>query len=165
MNLELMAMRWLKTERSCMLVLCERSPRSFPCGKPDVLGVTAARYSIEVECKRSLSDFNADSKKFSRLNRDRYKKSFPKEFYYLMPAELAERVVVPEWAGLLKPNQWRASLVVLKQSPRNKESKRFTLKECVRLAHMISNNLICTEEKIDRFWGNHVSGPYEEYSI
>jgi len=164
MNLELMTMWWLKNKRSCMLVMRERSPRYQFCGRPDVLGITAARYAIEVECKRTLSDFYADSRKSSRRHRDLYLPRFPKEFYYLMPEELAEKVSVPEWAGLLKSNKW-GCVELLKPSPRNKESKRFTLKECVRLAHMISNNLICTEEKIDRFWGNHVSGPYEEYSI
>jgi hypothetical protein len=104
-NLELMAMRWLWLDRNCHYVLRELSPR-YSLGKPDVLGVTKDRYLTEIEIKRSVSDFRSDSRKWCRRNRDLNLKSMPKQFYYLMPSTLADKLVseIPDWAGLVRPS-------------------------------------------------------------
>lgn len=57
MSLELAAARWLRFEKRCMAVLFERTPRAWSCGLPDALGITCSRHMIEIEIKRTLSDF------------------------------------------------------------------------------------------------------------
>lgn len=150
MNLELLALRWLLYEKRCEIAICERSPRSLWCGQPDVLGITKARYTIEIEIKRSLSDFRADSDKPSRKyrhsenpNLDKLLSKLPKQFYYLVPAELQARVelILPAWAGLMIPprpgnSEW---LHMCKVAPVNRESKRLAVKECCRLVRMVAN--------------------------
>lgn len=152
MNLELMAMRWLRFEKRCALILCERSPRAWSCGKPDVLGVTDARYLYEIEVKRSLSDFRADAKKTCRVNRHIHIEKQPKQFYYLMPAAIAEKaqVEIPNWAGLMAPgSRFYGALEVLKPAPVNKESRRLSLKECVHIAKLLSNFAITARESTE----------------
>lgn len=85
-NLELLAMRWLRWEKRCIIVLTERSPRAQSCGEPDVLGITKDRYMYEIEVKRTISDFRADSDKPSRKFRDDGWRApkLPKQFYYLV---------------------------------------------------------------------------------
>jgi hypothetical protein len=152
MNLELMAMRWLRFEKRCALILCERSPRSWLCGEPDVLGVTDARYLYEIEVKRTLSDFKADGKKRCRANRQMYIDKQPKQFYYLMPARVATKAEasVPHWAGLMVPHDHhRHGLKIVKQAPTTSETKRLTIKECVRMAKLLSNFAISACESTE----------------
>lgn len=154
MNLELMALRWVLYEKKCEMALRERSPRVYPCGEPDVLGITKNRYLIEIEIKRSLSDFKADAHKFSRknrggdfltnaTNREWLFSKLPKQFYYLVPCELTKKVepLVPEWAGLMRgPGRSEPQgIVVVKTAPANNESKRLSVKECCRLVRMVAN--------------------------
>ena len=137
-----------------MLVLCERSPRQGWCGQPDVFGVTAARYTMEIEIKRSLSDFRADATKPSRnpILRDGFRlQRLPKHFWYLVPPELADRVepLVPDWAGLMRgPRGHEAQTVwIIKRSPANSESRRLTVKECCRLVLLVNNHALSSEAK------------------
>jgi len=122
MNLEMSAMRWLWLEKNCHIVLEERSPKHM-MGEPDVIGVTAGRYLIEIEVKRSASDFYADAKKHHRANREFYLKHQPRQFYYLMPKELAQKLQdkIPDWAGLMQ-SPFDPLIEVLKVAPVNLES-------------------------------------------
>lgn len=165
MNLELIAMRWLRFEKRCMLVMTERSPRVWSCGRPDVIGVTCARYVIEVEVKRSLSDFRADGRKRHRIVREHYLERMPKLFYYMVPVALRDAVLaeLPEWAGLLTPPSGRYWIDVVRESPTNKASKRFTVKECVQMAHLLSNNAISAHERAENFKSNWEQG-YHPYA-
>lgn len=147
-------MRWLRFEKRCALILCERSPRAWSCGEPDVLGVTDARYLYEIEVKRTLSDFRADAKKFCRANRQMYISKQPKQFYYLMPPKVAAKaeVSIPHWAGLMVPNEHRCTEIkVIKQAPTNTESKRLSLKECVHMAKLLSNFAISACESTEEY--------------
>jgi hypothetical protein len=141
MSLELCAANWLRWHRRCLAVLHERTPRQV-AGQPDCLGITRSRYTIEVEIKRSLSDFHADKNKRSRRYRERLSQ-YPKEFWYLVPSKLSEQVksVLPEWAGLAMMNEHSLRFVEVIPSPINRESQKLTVKECVNVFHKISNQL------------------------
>lgn len=148
-NLELLALRWLKWERRCMIVLRERSPRETICGRPDVLGITRARFMIEIEIKRSMADFRADGKKDARRRREQngLEPLFPRQFYYFTPRKLAETIgpMIPPWAGLMTVSEYDGPLV-LRVAPSNHASKRLTIKECVQLAYLQSNYIVSLEE-------------------
>lgn len=148
MNLELMAMRWLRWERRCMIVLTERSPRTWGFGRPDVLGVTCGRHLVEIEVKRSVSDFRQDRLKPHR--RFRLKEQAPRLFYYLVPPGLVDRVRpdLPPWAGLLSVDGY--SLAVVFGSPVNRDAQQLSLKECVRLAYLVSNEAVSAWEAAER---------------
>ena len=149
-NLELKAMHWLKHERGCVIVLCERSPREWLCGRPDVLGVMPSRYAYEVEIKRTLSDFRADQDKRSRRLRGQHPEKFPKEFYYLVPEGLPVLAELPDWAGLLVADSLGYFYpTVIKPAPINRLSERYSLKECAKLVSLQSNQIVATEAKCE----------------
>lgn len=164
MNLELMAMRWLRFEQKCMIVIMGRTPREI-CGLPDVLGVNCNRFATEVEIKRSMADFRADGKKRCRTNRDYYIQKMPKHFYYLVPKALSEKVLaeLPSWAGLLTVAERGGfrPIRVIQPSPVNKQSERYTIKECVRLAQKMGNQIISSEESRESIIA--YTRPYEPY--
>lgn len=150
-NLELMAMRWLRWEKRCVIVITERSPRALWCGEPDVLGMTKDRYLYEIEVKRSLSDFRADAKKPSRAwSRNTRPEMFPKQFYYLVPNEMAFKVngELPDWAGLMRgPGSEDIQCVhVVKSAPNWKPTKRLTPKEAAYLVMKMSNQILSLAE-------------------
>ena len=146
LELELAAMRWLWLDKNCHYVLRERSPRPI-MGLPDVLGVTAARYLTEIEIKRSVGDFRADSDKPCRRRRNDFIKRMPKFFYYLIPPGLVEKLrpEVPEWAGLLTLNE-NGGVSVLIDAPANPDSERLSLREAVKLARAITNYCMSVEQ-------------------
>lgn len=166
MNLELMAMRWLRWEKRCPIVLTERTPREWAHGRPDILGITCSRYLVEVEIKRTLSDFRADGQKASRQRRHHFQKLVPKFFYYLVPSNLVDRVrpELPPWAGLMRgPVDGEAqSIYVVLKSPTNHDSQRLSLKECVRVAYLVSNEAISARESLESTQSNFRYGhvPY-----
>ncbi len=169
MNLELGAILWLVNTKRCIAVARELSPRTSYCGEPDAFGVTAARYSIEVEIKRSISDFYADKAKRSRRNREYYPQWFPKYFYYLVPDEIADRCKpsLPEWSGLLKMGDWGVISTVV-ESPRNKHAQRLSVKECVRMAQQMSLYSTRIESKMDgnfTAWKNGCEPYHWNYQI
>lgn len=157
MSLELAAMRWLWLEQKCLVVLEERTPK-YGMGQPDVLGVTPGRYLTEIEVKRSASDFRADFKKCHRMVRAEKNPrtgeawegmlamvNHPRQFYYLMVESLAEKVKaeIPGWAGLmtLKNESWHTPEVVIR-APVNKDSAKLTVKQCARLARMMTAHMM-----------------------
>jgi len=146
-NLELIAMRWLWLKRNCHYLVEQRSPRHH-LGSPDALGVTKARFLIEIEIKRSASDFCADSHKPHRINRGLFLTHQAKEFYYLMPRELAVKLKpkIPEWSGLMCDLR-SFDVEILKPSPINKESKRLSVKECVRMARCVVNHYMAEYQR------------------
>lgn len=142
MNLELTAMRWLWLEKKCLVVLEERTP-GYMMGQPDVLGITAGRYMIEIETKRSVADFRADAKKSHRINREFYIEQQPRQFYYMMPPELVEKLKdeIPSWAGLMtSPHDNQVEII--KIAPVNEKSKKLGPKACARLARQMTNHMM-----------------------
>jgi len=140
MRLELAAMRWLWLGKGCHYILEQRSPR-WHLGAPDILGVTKCRHLIEIEIKRSVSDFKADDKKYYR--RELYINKMARQFYYLTPPEIVGKIkpLLPPWAGLMSTNE--AELVYVEQeAPVNKAATRLTIKECVKLSRCMVNHLM-----------------------
>jgi hypothetical protein len=153
LNLKFLAFNFLRFEKACAVALEERTPRGCN-GQPDVLGVTKHRYLLEIEVKHSVSDFKANAKKTFHAVRDgKYPEcewfnssKFPKQFWFLVPAELAEKClpITPAWAGLMRNTivGERGYVVVIKDAPINAASKRLTTKECVKLANCMANQIL-----------------------
>lgn len=175
MNLELLALRWLLYEKRCLIALRERSPRSVWCGEPDVLGLTKSRHTVEIEIKRSLSDFRADGRKRSRQelfrNTERARSLLPRQFYYLVPPELVGRVQeeLPTWAGLMRLAKGEWALTVIKDAPVNPDSTRLSVKECCRLVRMVANWATTEAESLqaqfNRFRYGHQPWPEPDFEI
>lgn len=158
--LEALAFAWLRWEKRCPVCLTERSPRPHH-GIPDVLGITDSRHLLEIEVKRSMSDFRANNEKPHIQMRNAFQlkgqiecELWPRQYWYLVPPELAEKVLkeLPPWAGLLRgprPNEMHGLFSVVK-APVNQASKRLTTKECVKLAHSMSNQIYSMAEQLYR---------------
>jgi len=170
MNLELIAMRWLIYEKKCEYALFERSPRAIFCGEPDVLGITKDRHLVEIEIKRTLSDFKQDRIKRSRnpIIRDMYIDRFPRQFYYLVPSELENKVAaeVPEWSGLMKCSH---AIEIVRRAPINFKAKRLSVKECLKMVRSMANHSFSVLQKyqsaIARFQEGEWSWPEPMYEI
>ena len=80
----------------------------------DLLVVSRSMYVTEYEIKISVSDFRADAKKeraeliqmeYYRpgwdFGGDPIKVGRPNRFYYVMPEDIAFKITVPDWAGLM----------------------------------------------------------------
>lgn len=83
----------------------------FEC---DLLSITRSDLTVEYELKRSVADFKKDFQKensrYNRITRERIiknKHDLIKEgkrtnrFYFVMPKEMADKIEVPKYAGLL----------------------------------------------------------------
>ena len=153
MSIEASVAAWLRFERRCKIVLCERTPREWRCGRPDVLGITKDRYTIEVEIKRSVSDFRANARKriSEQYWRDTHAKALPKQFYFAMPSELAAKVLseVPTWAGMLT-NGGRG-IISLKPAEINRQSVRLSIKEMCHVAYLQSNQVYSQMQALANF--------------
>ena len=148
-SLEYHAARWLWLEKRCQLVLHERSPRSWACGEPDVLGITKAGFLLEIEVKRSVADFRANAHKRCIQNRETYLKKMPKQFWFMVPPNLVEKVQpeVPQWAGLLTTANAGWGLRVVSPAESNSASQRLSIRECVKLMRLQTNQLMACQER------------------
>lgn len=146
--LEYAAVRWMSLQKRCPIVVVERTPRRI-CGQPDVLGITSSRYMIEIEIKRTISDFRNNGNKGKIRNRDLYIQWFPRQFYFLVPERLVEKVAreLPPWAGLMQQRDYCA--FVHTEAPVNKLARKANLKECVHMARLAGYNLFsCMQETL-----------------
>lgn len=158
--LELSALYHLRFACRCRLVLRERQARGH--WRPDVFGLTKDRHGIEVEIKRTLSDFRADQgKRQVRWRTDaRMLHVLPRMFFYCVPRKLHEKVQaeLPEWAGLLTPaaHGWWFNgvpmLDLVKRSPVNKAAPRYSIKECVKLVELQANAYLAAEGRLHHRW-------------
>lgn len=167
MSLELAAMRWLWIEQKCLVVLEQRTP-CYGVGQPDVIGITPGRFVTEIEIKRSASDFRADFKKPHRINRQYFPSGHPRLFYYMMPSDLGGKLIgeIPEWAGLLKAEENHPYAEVVKRSPINKESKKLSIKQCTRLARMMTAHVMgyaIANNSIKQAWRNECYFDHSEW--
>jgi len=156
-------MVWLRVEKRCMIVTRERT-LLYGAGQPDVMGITKERYVIEIEIKRSVSDFRADAKKISRQNRVLGHTNYPKQFYYLMPKKIADKVEneIPHWAGLMNVAEDGACCVVSKRAPTNERSERVTIRQCARAVEHQTNFILSLERELDNWKARFIEGhqPY-----
>ena len=100
-DLEAICLSWLRYERRCFLVACERLPNSWSY-RPDIIGVQLNRTFIEIEVKRTWSDYLANAKKREPWN---YK---PSQFYFACPSNLAQKIAEDlvqrdSLAGVIQP--------------------------------------------------------------
>lgn len=155
-RLEASAIEWLRFERQCQLVALERGVGvGTGVGRPDVFGVDKRRFTIEIEIKRSVSDFRAD--KHKRVSEWRASGTTNvRQFYYLMPTAVADKVFgeIPQYAGLLcartEPGPegrvsgyTQAPLIVLsRKAPANPNAKRLTIEECIRMVRHQTSTML-----------------------
>lgn len=133
---------WLVNHKRPVVVLTERTPRHrIGYDRPDMLAILQSRFLFEIEVKRSVSDFKNDANKNHVANRDFCVKQWPRQFYYAVPIEIREKVqpLVPDWAGLLTVSAYRVDAV--KRAPLNKESRRLSVKEVIRLGKNMGSQL------------------------
>lgn len=167
MNLELSAMHWLWIEKNCQVVLEQRSPR-YGLGDPDVLGVTKDRHLIEIEIKRSAGDFRADFKKPHRINQALNSQTLPRQFYYLMPKDLAEKLKdqIPSHAGLMQCKFDCGDIEVVKVAPVNRAAPKLNIKEVIRLARQMAAHTMGYAWKLHRFKSEFEGGRlFEDYFV
>lgn len=138
--IELACMRWLRYEKRCSFILEQRSPL-YNGGIPDVIGVTKSREVTEIEVKRSVSDFKANANKRCIQIREHYLDRWPKQYYFAIPIHLQAKIepIVPEWAGLLVVDGH--IVTVAKVAPINKAAKKLSIKQCVKVAELMSNQI------------------------
>lgn len=152
--LELLAVEWLRFEKRCVLVMTERSPREWHCGRPDALGILPSRHMIEIEIKRTLADFRSNAMKDCIGRRITMPWQFPRQFYFLVPFHLSERVgfELPTWAGLMRAPEHGGfqSMAVMVKAPINSEAKRFKLEECVKAVALLTNENIALRKQVWR---------------
>lgn len=95
------AARWLRNTKRCGVVLTEHHGGTLE--HPDAIGFIGGMWSIQVECKVSLSDFRADAKKNGRrfdATTGEYRQAA--ERYYLTPVGLVSANALPLGWGLLE---------------------------------------------------------------
>ena len=90
--------RWLVRER-CPVVITEM--QASPTESPDALGFDAGGRSVLIECKASLADFRADSRKSFRVLPDTGMGTLR---YYLAPMGMIPLKDLPPRWGLLEVN-------------------------------------------------------------
>jgi hypothetical protein len=157
MSLEFRATWWLKHEKRCALVLHERTPRAYHCGRPDVLGILPSRHLLEIEIKRSVSDFKANSSKhFIQMRenenaevRRKFIESAPKQFWFMVPKKLVDQVIdlVPDYAGLMTAeDDRRYDVTLIKRAPVNQNARRLSIGECARVMHNVGNQMMKLHE-------------------
>lgn len=168
-DLEYRAARWLKFEKRCTLVMCERSPRTWWAGEPDVIGINPSRFLFEIEVKRTMADFRANQKKRHMQNRfslemeiaKQYSRKAPKHFWFLVPEKLADKALaeVPDFAGLMIP-KGGYELTVVKKSPANNDSEKLSLLECGKLLQCAGNQIISMMAKVKGMTGHFTIDPH-----
>lgn len=164
LDLEYMAMWWLRFEKRCPVALTERTPRPM-AGRPDVLGVTKAGYILEIEIKRSLLDFRANARKHHIRNREDIikkgsfgnspwysLKTFPRQFWFLVPSSLVEVVQpeLPKWAGLLTDHDRRLKCIA--KAPVNEEATKLPPKGMIKLGNCMANQIWSQASVIHSYW-------------
>ena len=150
------AVEWLRYERKCELVCCERTPLDRDQCTPDVLGVTQARRAIEVEIKRSIADLRNNRKKHGVIHRG-YSGVGPSKFYYLVPVELVEKAAAEllPTEGLLTLGRRSIhtglpQIRVVKEAPVQK-TKRLSLREVIRMVRHQTGTLATALVKLAKY--------------
>ncbi len=153
-SLRALGVNWLRYEQGCYLIALERSPFSSRV-KPDILGLTKHRLTIEVEIKISKQDFLHDFKKKHRQNLTEPKSLLmrhvkgPSQLWYLVPRKLGETVLThaPIYAGVLVPHETLVDgytgfpqLEILRKATRLHTSK-LGIKESIIMARDMSGTI------------------------
>ena len=145
---------YLRYERGCYLVTWQRGP--WPKMRPDILGVTTGRKTIEIEVKTSLYDFRANVHKRGQRLRARGRHC-PHQFYFLVPPQLVEKIraELPAGAGLLTVGgeqriSGTAKIEVIVSAPVHRRAERLGLQDIVKLVRHQSGTLCSAAAKLAR---------------
>lgn len=150
-DIELAAASWLRFERRCLLVMFERAEGGvYSFSRPDVIAVTKERHYIEVEIKRTLSDFRANAEKHHVKHRPMFIDQWPRLFYFAVPEKLYASVLpeCPAYAGLLVLAGHEVK--VAKRGVVNKAAKPLTIRKLASLVAQQSNNIIAETQRVER---------------
>lgn len=129
---------WLRYDRRCIMVCWEREILGLFSRRPDMIGVTHSRHVIEVEIKRTMTDFRANGKK--KYHRHAAGAEYqPRQFYFFVPPELeaAATAELPEGAGLMTAgpsiSYGLLRVRIIKPAPVNKHSPRLDLRRMTEM--------------------------------
>lgn len=155
-SLETYAMEWLRYSARCVLLVNER-PIRYGTGRPDCMGVRKNRSIVEVEVKRSLTDFKNNALKRHATYRERgseyHERQAPSQFYFIVPFKLVAQVtpLLPSYSGLLSaPHAMvKDEAFVVVRAPVNRLAIRLTLRECVEASALQTNMVLAQRRKID----------------
>jgi hypothetical protein len=120
----------------------------------DLFLIKKSGVAVEVEIKRSKSDFLADFKK-GHDHKDRLHRIT--EFYYAFPENLVEKCIdlVPEHAGVIVCQRWvdykkqqKVSAHIKKQPKRIKGARKLTEEEQLKVARLGTMRIWTLKEKI-----------------
>jgi hypothetical protein len=144
-------MTWLAYEKRCVAVVCERNVRRC-LGDPDILGVTGARHTLEIEIKVNMTDFRRNTLKRHVSRREDRLTLWPRHYWFLVPPEMVDTCAaeLPEWAGLLTVDHLNV-VRVIRSAPVNPKSKKLSLLECGKLLRCSTNHTIAAERSANQF--------------
>lgn len=143
------ALAWLRYQHRCFLVATERHPLGdWNHGRPDALGADGKRFITEVEIKITVSDFRANAKKRHIKNRNWNSSGAPRQFYFMVPPLLVEKVrpELPEYAGLMTIEEHGfmpgvKEVRVIRSAPVNRSASPLTVRQLYLMAKHQSGTL------------------------
>ena len=117
----------------------------------DLFLIKKSGYVVEVEIKRSKSDFLADFKK-DHLHKERNNKI--NEFYYAFPIDLVDkcRDLVPENAGIIicqrRSYKNRVHASIERHAKKIKDSRKLTIEEQLKVATLGCMRIFSLKQKL-----------------
>ena len=167
-TLKLAGMTWLAYEKRCVAVVCERNVRRC-LGDPDILGVTGARHTLEIEIKVNMTDFRRNTLKRHVSRREDRLTLWPRHYWFLVPPEMVDTCAaeLPEWAGLLPVDHLNV-VRGIRSAPVNPKSKKLSLLECGKLLRCLTNHTIAAERSANQFrtyWKRDIDLYEPDFSI
>lgn len=155
MNLILQAgANFLLYEKKCDIISMERGLYDY-LGRPDLLGVTRDRKLIEVEIKRSFSDFKAN---FEKRIIERYRDNpriAPHYFYFLITNDIEEKVMAfsreekHTGYGILVEDRKYIRANNIRKAVQNKEARKLSVKEMITMVRNQSKTLLEEWKRVD----------------
>jgi len=160
---------YFRYKRQAPIVSFER-PLDNYYSNPDIFIVTKKRMLVEVEVKVNIYDLKNDIKKKAWMYRNKLPDLYPMpfQFYYAVPDVLKDKAkeVIDNWkaenkiygnVGLIVVNepknslykQWNSGLVwVMLKSPANKEAKKLSIKQIIKMVRNQTGTLCSYASKI-----------------
>lgn len=145
---------FLLYEKRCDIISTERGLYDY-LGRPDILGVTRDRKLIEVEIKRSFSDFKAN---FDKRIIGRYRDNpriAPHYFYFLITADIEEKVMdysredTHKDYGILVMTHKFIGVRSARKAKLNKEAQKLSIKQMITMVRNQSKTLLEEWKRVD----------------
>lgn len=147
MNLILHAgANFLLYEKRCDIISMERGLHDG-LGRPDLLGVTRDRKLIEVEIKKSYSDFRANFEKRIIAMYNKNPKLAPHYFYFLVTPDIADKVIAFQNEthinyGILVNQSKYIGVKVVRKAVLNKAASKLTIQQLITMVRNQSKTLL-----------------------